>query len=97
MKETRTKHFRKVAGWAFMICAAAVAVLMCIKGHFAYACWPILAAFYQWATDTFEALSEDAIEYGDAMMVENLELLSKLCDAEIKIQELQEEINKLKI
>ena len=30
------------------------------------------------------------------MMLKNLEMSSKLCDAEIKIVELQEEINKLK-
>lgn len=96
MKDTRTKHLRKVAGWTFMICAAAAAVLMCINGHFAYACWPIIAALFYWTTDTFETLSEDAIGYGGAMTAENLELSSKLCDAEIKILELQEEINRLR-
>ena len=96
MKKTRQQHIKKVSLWAFTICAVAVAVLAVIKGQYALAVWPILAAFFDWMTTTFQDLAEDAVEYGDAMMQENLEMSSKLCDAEIKIVELQEEINRLK-
>ena len=44
----------------------------------------------------FMDMAEDAVEYGDAMMMINLEQSRELCDAYLKIQELQEEINKLK-
>lgn len=96
MKKERLQHILKVGLWAFTICAAAAAVLAVIQGHYALAVWPILAALFDWQATTFQDLAEDAIEYGDAMMLENMELSSKLCDAEIKIVELQEEINKLK-
>ncbi len=96
MKETRKKHLRKACNWAITICAAAVAVPAIIKGDIAYACWPIIAALFQWMASDFQGLAEDSIEYGDAMMRENLEMSFKLRDAEIKIVELQEEINKLK-
>lgn len=96
MKDTRTKHFNKVGSWGFTICAVAVAVIACIKGHFAYAVWPIIAAVFRYSADLFQTLSEDAIEYGDAMANANLEQSRELCDAYLKISELQEEINKLK-
>ena len=96
MKKTRTQHFIKVGLWAFTICAAAVAVLAVIQGHYALAVWPILAALFYWLATTFQDLAEDAVEYGDAMMMANLEQSRELCDAKIKIVELQEEINKLK-
>lgn len=94
MKETRKKHLRTVCNWAVTICAAAVAVLAIIHGNIAYACWPIIAALFQWMASDFQGLAEDSIEYGDAMMMANLEQSRELCDAHLKIQELQEEIDR---
>lgn len=94
MKKTRTKHFSKVSSGAFMICAAAVTVLAIIKGDLAYACWPIIAALSQWMASTVQELSEDAIEYGAAMTLANIKQSRELCDAHLKIQELQEEIDR---
>jgi len=90
------KILTKTLQWLFPICAALVSVICIIRGQYALSVWPILAATFQHLSDKLMKLSEDAIQYGDAMMLENLEMSSKLCDAEIKIVELQEEINKLK-
>lgn len=96
MKKTRQRHIRKVSLWTFTICAVTVAVLAVIKGQYALAVWPILAAFFDWMAGAFMDMAEDAVEYGDAMMMINLEQSRELCDAYLKIRELQEEINKLK-
>ena len=96
MKKTRQRHIRQVSFWAFTICAVAVAVLAVIKGQYALAVWPILAAFFDWMARAFMDMAEDAVEYGDAMMMANLEQSRELCDAHLKILELQEEINRLK-
>ena len=95
MEERRKKH-RKVGRGAFAICATAVALLTFIKGEPAYACWPILAAFFHWMADVFEELSEKAIEYGDAMAQANIEMSNELVKAQLQVVELQEEINRLK-
>lgn len=95
MEERRKKH-RKVGRWAFAICAAAVAVLIFIKGEPAYASWPILAAFFHWVADVFEELFEEAIEYGDAMARANIEMSDELVKAQMEVVELREEINRLK-
>lgn len=94
--EERRKQHRKIRRWAFAICAAAVAVLTFIKGEPAYACWPILAAFFHWMADVFEELSENAIEYGDAMAKANIEMSDELVKAQLEVVELREEINRLK-
>lgn len=85
------KILTKALNWLFPIGAALVSVICIIRGQYALSVWPILAAAFQHLADVFMKLSEDAIQYGDAMMQENLELSSKLCDAEIKIAELQTE------
>ena len=92
MKKTRQQHIRKVGLWAFTICAVAVAVLAVIKGQYALAVWPILAALFDWLATTFQDLAEDAVEYGDAMMMANLEQSRELCDAQLKIIELEEQL-----
>ena len=96
MKKTRQQSIRKVCLWAFTICAAAAAVLAVIKGQYALALWPILAALFDWLATTFQDLAEDAVEYGDAMMMTNLEQSRELCDAQLKILELKNEIERLK-
>lgn len=96
MKETKTKHIRKVGRWAFAICAGAVTIIACIKGDLAYACWPILSAGFHWAAGAFEDLSESAIEYGDAMAQANIEMSNELVKAQLQVVELQEELNRLK-
>lgn len=96
MKKTRAKHLSKVSCWAFIVCAAAVAVLAVIKGQYAFAVWPILAALFYWLATTFQGLAEDAIDYGGAMMMANLEQSRELCDAQLKILELENEIEQLK-
>lgn len=96
MKKTRQRHLRKVGLWAFALCAVAVAVLAVIKGLYALAVWPILAALLDWQATTFMDMAEDAIEYGDAMMMANLEQSRELCDAQLKILELENEIEQLK-
>ena len=92
MKKTRQQHLRKVGLWAFTICAVAVAVLVVIKGQYALAVWPILAALFDWQATTFQDLAEDAVEYGDAMMMANLEQSRELCDARLKIIKLEEQL-----
>ena len=92
MKKILTKTLK----WLFPICAAIVSVICIIQGQYALSVWPILAALYQYQASELMELSEKAIKYGDTMIQENLELSSKLCDAEIEIVNLQEEINKLK-
>lgn len=92
MKKILTKAFR----WLFPICAISVSAICIIQGHYVLSVWPIIASVFQYIADEFMELSEHAVEYGDAMMLENLEMLQKLCDAEIKIVELKAEIDELK-
>lgn len=94
--EDMKKILTKTLQWLFPICAAFASVFCIIRGLYALSAWPILAATLQILSHKLLKLSEDAIQYGDAMMLENLELSSKLCDAETKIVELQKEIIKLK-
>ena len=96
MKKTREQHIRKVGLWAFTVCASAVAVLAVIKGQYALAVWPILAATFDWLATTFQELMEDAVDYGDAMAKANIEQSAELCDAKLKILELENEIERLK-
>ena len=92
MKKILTKAFR----WLFPICAISVSAICIIQGHYALSVWPILAAAFQHIATEFMALFDLAVEYGDAMMLDNLQLSQKLCDAELKIVELKAEIEKLK-
>lgn len=87
MKKILTKAFR----WLFPICAISVSAICIIQGHYALSVWPILAAMFQYLADEFMALSEHAVEYGDAMMLANLEQSRELCDAELKIVDLKHE------
>ena len=88
MKKILTKAFR----WLFPICAISVSAICIIQGHYALSVWPILAAASQLIADQLMELSEHAVEYGDAMMLDNLKMSQKLCDAELKIVDLQHEL-----
>lgn len=92
MKKVLTKALK----WLVPICGVAVAVIGVITGQFNLAIWALLAAAFSWMADELRELSDHAIEYGDAMMLENLKISSELCDAKLKIVELQEEIDRLK-
>ena len=87
MKTFLTKLFR----WLFPICALIVSAICIIQGHYALSVWPVLAAAFQHLATEFMALSEQAVEYGDAMMLENLKMSSELCDAKLKIVDLKHE------
>lgn len=91
MKKILTKAFR----WLFPISAKRFSHLLHPR-NYSLSVWPILAAAFQHIATELMELYEHAVEYGDAMMLDNLKMSQKLCDAEIKIVELQEEINKLK-
>ena len=88
MKKILTKAFR----WLFPICAISVSAICIIQGHYALSVWPILAAAFQHIATELMELSEHAVEYGDAMMQDNLKMSQKLCDAELKIVDLQHEL-----
>lgn len=90
------KIFTKALKWLIPICGVTVAVLGVITGQYSLAIWALLAAAFSWMANEFRELSDHAIEYGDAMMLENLKMSSELCDAKLKIHDLQKEINKLK-
>lgn len=92
MKTFLTKLF----SWLFPISALSVSAICIIQGHYALSIWPILAAAFQSVATQFQNLVEDAVQYGDSMMQESLQLSQKLCDAELKIVELKAEIEKLK-
>lgn len=89
------KIFTTALKWLIPICGVTVAVLGVITGQFNLAIWALLAAAFSWMTDEFRELSDHAIEYGDAMMLENLKMSSELCDAKLKIHDLQKEIKRL--
>ena len=92
MKEARRKALKRINRWAFALCAAAVAVLMIIKGHQAYAVWPVLAAAFNWIADSFQELVEEAVDYGDSMAQLAIEMSAKLADAEFKIAQLEKQL-----
>lgn len=85
MKKILTRPLK----WLVPICGVAVAVIGVITGQFNLALWALLAAAFSWMADEFRELSDHAIEYGDAMMLENLKMSSELCDAKLKIQEIK--------
>ena len=89
------KFFTVALKWLVPICGVTVAVLGVITGQFNLALWALLAAAFSWMADEFRELSDHAIEYGDAMMLENLTMSSELCDAKLKIHDLQNEIKRL--
>ena len=88
--------FTKALKWLVPFSGVAVAVLGVITGQYNLAIWALLAAAFSWMAYEFRELSDHAIEYGDAMMLDNLKISSELCDAKLKIVVLQEEIERLK-
>lgn len=90
------KIFTKALKWLIPICGVAVAILGLITGQYSLAIWALLAAAFSWIAEEWRELSDHAIEYGDAMMLYNLKISSELCDAKLKIHDLQKEIKRLK-
>ena len=97
------KIFTKALKWLIPICGVAVAILGLITGQYSLAIWALLAAAFSWIAEEWRELSDHAIElsdhaieYGDAMMLDNLKISSELCDAKLKIHDLQKEIKRLK-
>lgn len=104
------KNIRTADKWAFIICAASVAILNTIKGDLDGIIWPLLAAAFSWAAHTFEEWAEDLdkmVEDRDktveglgetaAELIQvNHDLAEALKKEQAKTAELQEEINKLK-
>lgn len=88
--------FTKALKWLVPFSGVAVAILGLITGQYSLAIWALLAAAFSWIAEEWRELSDHAIEYGDAMMLDNLKISSELCDAKLKIVELQEEIDRLK-
>ena len=82
--------------WLVPISGGIVAILGLITGQYALATWAIIAAALSLIAHEFCELSEHAVEYGDAMMLENLKMSSELCDAKRKIRDLQKENERLK-
>lgn len=90
------KFLTKALKWLAPFSGVAVAILGLITGQYSLAIWACLAAAFSWIAEEWRELSEHAVEYGDAMMLDNLKISSELCDAKLKIVELQEEIERLK-
>ena len=90
------KIFTIALKWLVPICGVTVAVLGVITGQFNLALWALLAAAFSWMADKFRELSDHAIEYGDAMMLANLEQSKELVEEKMKVADLQAEIQRLK-
>lgn len=96
MKSTTKNLLRKPGNWIFTILAVSVTIIACINGQIALSVWPLLATAFHWTTSAFQTLAEDAIEYGDAMMLANLEQSKELIEEKMKVADLQAEIQRLK-
>ena len=96
MNEKTQKFISTFSKWAFLACCVITTVIICIDGHASYAVWPILAGAFYWLTCSLQEQLEDAVEYGDAMSLRNLEVSHELCKAQLKIHELEEQLKTLK-
>lgn len=101
------KNIRTAGKWAFIICAASVAILNTIKGDLDGIIWPLLAAAFSWAAHTFEEWGEDLEQTAeeliqanrdnakivDEIITANHDLAEALKKEQAKNAELQEEIS----
>lgn len=97
------KNIRTASKWAFIICAASVAIICGMKGNVVGVFWPIIAAGLHYAATGYQELCDELIEANrdnaktfDEIITANNDLAEALRQKDAETSQLLNEIETLK-